>query len=696
MDRSVLNTLLFSLFTLGLYAQPNININNIEIVRDEFGVPHIFSETDAEAVYGIAWAQCEDNFGIMQENFATLRGRSGLLKGKDGAVMDFIVQLFELDKFVERRYEQDITPEIEVLLDAYIAGLNSYAKHHPDEVVMKNLFPASRQDILKMYTFSFIIMNLSIADVAKVAGGKLDLYRTHGDYRSAGSNAMAYSPNITEDGKTYLVGNPHLPTEGPINFWELSVHSKEGLDFFGATFSGGGVTPFIGSNRYLGWTHTTNYDDYGDVFQLHMHPTKKGYYKYDNEWLKLEKRTAKLKVKVGPIVIPVRKRFYVSKYGPTLKNKKGYFSFRNNAFFNVKQIEQWYKMAKATNYQEFWKAMEVQGIPTQTITYADHESNIMHINYALMPVRDDKFEWRKIVPGNTKATCWSYDKITPVEELVYVKNPASGYLYNCNNTPLDCTGPDENPKLQDYPKSFGILSTNTSRAKRFKELMSEHKKVSFEDIKAIRDDHSLPEDLNFRQVMNLSDIFEVAEKYDDLSNVSKLLKSWDRNFDVKSKKATLMALAGMYIEEYLFDNLALYENYIPEEKFAEALRFAKKFLLKNYGTLEVELGTVQKMVRGKKELPMYGGIETLANCHSVRHGKGKIKIKHGDTYIMYACYGKDGLESMKTVNLFGSSSKPESPHYTSQMEMYVKKEVKEVELDLGKIREKGVRAYSPK
>lgn len=690
-------TFLLFFIPLFLNAQVPVDVSKIDIVRDEFGVAHIFSKTNVEAVYGVAWSQCEDNFNVMQENIAVLRGYSGLINGKEGAVMDFICQVFEIDELVADRYEQDITPEMDALLEAYVSAINKYAELHPSEILIKKIFPVSKQDILQSYTFNFVILSWAILDLAKIADNKLDLHDAHGNLRSAGSNAMAFNTNKTSDGKSYLVANPHVPTEGAVNFWETSVHTEEGLDVFGVTFSGGGLFPFIGANRHLAWTMTTNSDDFTDVYELKMHPKKKDYYEYDGEWLKLEKKYAKLRVKIGPLVIPIRKKYYISKYGSALKNKSGYYAIRSNNFFNIRHAEQFYKMAMAKNYEDFWKVLEIQGHASNTVTYADDQNNIFHINNALMPVRDTSYDWTGILPGNTSKTRWSFDEITPVEDLIYIKNPKCGYVYNCNNTPFDCTAPEENPKAADYPKDFGILETNTARAKRFKELIAKHDKVDYETIKSFRDDiayHST--DLNFRQALNFNDIFDIIAKYPELADVGVVLKKWNRSMDIDNKQATLIALLTMHVEKYLFSIYSVSDNILPEELVVEGLKFAKKFLLKNYGTLEVELGKVQKIVRGEKELPMYGSSQTLANCHTVKHGKDKIKLSHGDSFIMYAKYGKGGLEALNTINLYGNSAKPAHPHYADQMDMYAKQEVKKIELDVEKIRANAVKTYHPK
>ena len=689
--------LLFAFITAYHTAFAQINPENIEIVRDSFGIPFIYAPTNAEAAYGVAWAQCEDNFNIMQETFAAARYKTGTLLGPDGAAIDFIMQMFQIREFVESRYAQDISPEYDAILVAYTQGINRYAALHPEEQLIKGLNNITKQETLQIFVLNFLVNNNAVLDIAKVMDNKMDLYPTLGRYQGGGSNAMAYSPRKTNDGRSYLVGNPHQPIDGPASWWEVGIKTDEGLDIFGATFVAGGITPFIAATPNLAWTHTTNYDDYSDVFELEMHPKKKNLYKFDGEWLELEKHHAKLRVKIGPIIFPIKKKYYTSIYGPTVKNKSGTFAFRNNAFFNIKTAEQWYRMGLAQNFDEFQQTIDIQGIPCQTITYADKEGNIFHENNALMPVRLPDYEWRGLVPGDTSATLWSYDSIMPRKMNVRSVNPQAGYVFDANSTPLDCTAADENPNPEDYPATYGIMTSNTHRANRFKQLIAMHDKVSFEDIKAIRDDEGYhPTDISFRNATNLDMLFEIPSKYTDLLGVDKVLKKWDRRMNIENKQATLMAITTMYMQKFLLDNFALYDNIIPEKEYEKVLRAARDFLLKNYGTLEVPLGDVQKLVRGDKELPMYGSTNTLANCHLTKHGKDKVKMKHGDTFIIYAGFGEDGLELLKTVNLFGNSWKPGSPHYDDQMELLVNKQTKDISLDKATVYKNAVRVYHPK
>lgn len=678
------------------FSQTIINPKNIEIIRDSFGVPHIYTNSDDEAAYGIAWAQCEDNFKIMQENLAVVRGQAGSLLGVEGAGMDFIAAIFELDKMVEEKYAKEITPKIEGMIRAYVTAFKDYADAHPEEIILKNFTPPTISEIIQLYNFNFIILTWAVFDVAKLTGNDMDLYKTFGEYKPNGSNAIAYNSNKTSDDKTYLVANPHLPTKGGIRFWEVGVHTKEGLDIHGVTFVGGGITPMIGATPNLAWTHTTNFDDYCDVYELEMHPDKKLMYKYDDEYLSLEKKSVKLKVKVGPFVIPIKKKYYKSIHGPVIKNKDGYFAIRSNIGMSIKHIEQWYEMGKSKNYNQFWDALNIKGAASQTVTYADKEDNIMHINYALMPQRKDGYEYRGILDGNTSDNVWNMNDITPIEELVKIKNPSSGFVYNCNNTPFDCTGKNENPRQRNYPVDWGIPTSNTLRAIRFKELVNEYDQMSYQDIIDVRNDVSYPSgSLNFRNVLNMDDFFTVVNETPEFNDVQTLIANWDRKMDVNNKQAAFISLVSTYISKALFEKYAVYDNVVPKSLFVDAIKYAKKFLLKHYKTLEVELGEVQKLVRDDIELPMYGSPQTLANAHMEEYKKGKLKMSHGDTFIMYAQYGERGLESLKTINLFGSSEKADNPHYTSQMEMFVNQQVKDVPLDYETIKANASRIYNP-
>ncbi len=684
-----------------LLAQESIDVNNIKIVRDTYGVPHIFSTTDAEAVYGIAWAQCEDNFHMIQDNIAISKNMAGRLMGKNGAVLDFIYQVFEIDDFVERKYRADIGPEIEQMLVNYAAAVNKYAATHPEEVKHDKLFPVSPKNILGIHTIQFLLLHSSSMELGRLLTKEFD-YRLTAQ-AGHGSNAMAFSPNITSDGKSYLIGNPHQPVNTMGNFWEVSVHSEEGYEMYGATFSAGGLFPMLGANRHLGWSHTTNYHTSADVYQLEMHPSKKYHYKYDGEWIPLTIKKANLKVKIGPFVLPMKRKYYWSKYGPTFEKNSGYYAFKSHVFHNLKVVEQWYKMGLSKNIDEFMAALDLQGLVAQTVTYADKGGNIYHLSNFSHPYRNADYDWSPsiagnttILKGNTSENNWPLDKIHPVSDLPQVKNPKCGYVYNCNNTVFKMTAPEENLKPSDFPQYFGLLRSNTLRANTFEKLIQHYDKISFEEARKIREDVTVEkEKMSFRNCMNCDDIPQILSKYPKLANVKAVYDKWDGSFTVDNQQASFMVLTSMYFADYVKSQFGNEEKDIPEGIIVNCLLKAEKFLLKHYGTLEVELGKIQKAVRYGVEMPMYGGPNTLANTHVAPYQKGKVEITGGDSFIFYAKFGENGLEVLETVNAFGNSMKEGHPHSTDQTEMYVNRQTKNVELDLKKLKASGA-VYSPK
>lgn len=682
-------------------AQSSINPNNIEIVRDSFGVPHIFSKTDAEAVYGIAWAQCEDNFHIMQDNFGFCTNRAGRLMGKNGAVLDFLYQLYGVNDFVEKRYKQDVSPEMEKLLQAYADGINNYAAAHPKEVKRKDLFPIQPKYILGNHVFHFMLMHSSTMRLAKFLSKDFDY--SLNDKFGHGSNAFAYSPEITSDSKSYLIGNPHQPVNEMGNFWELSVHSEEGYEFYGATFSVGGLLPSLGVNRHLGWTHTTNYHNSTDIYKLEMHPKRKNVYKYDGEWIPLEVKHANLRVKLAGITIPVRKKYFVSKYGPTIKKKSGYYAYKSHVYHNLRVPEQWYKMGKAQNMEEFMDALSIQGLPAQTITYADDQGNIYHLSNFSHPLRDESYDWSELLKGNTtilpgtsSANNWSLEQIHPVTALPQIKNPKSGYLYNCNHTVFELTAPDENLKPEDFPGSFGLPRSNNIRSKTFANRIKQYDKVSFEDVRRIRENTTVDKtSLSLRNCMNCDQIPRLLASHPELAPSKEMFDQWDGSFTIDNKHATVMAISIMYFAKYIRKEFGNEEKDVPEDELVKAMLKAQKFLFKHYGTLEVPLGKVQKAVRFGVEMPIEGCIFTLASTHIKPYKKGKVEVEAGDSFVFYAKFGEDGLEELQTVNAFGNSLIKGHPHSTDQMEMYVKRQTKAAQLDLAKLRKTG-EGYHPK
>ena len=432
-------TLPLLFFVATLTAQ--INPDSITIVRDQWGVPHIFAKTDAEVAYGLAWATAEDDFKTMQDMLLPIKGLSGLVYGKEGAIQDVAVHLIGAEAIVEARYQNDLSPEFRKYLDAYCMGLNAYAASHKREVFHRKLFPIQGKDIIKAYVVGMSLMSGVEKELTAILKGKL----APAPNPSQGSNAFAISAKKTSDGKTYLAINSHQPLEGPNSWYEVHLCSEEGLNILGATFAPAPVI-HLGATPNLGWAHTVNYPDFADTYQLVMHPEKKYWYQFDGEWLELEPYHTKASIKLlGILKVGAKQKFYQSKYGVTMETENGFFALRFSANRDIRAAEQWHRMNKASNLDEFMEALRMQAIISTNIVYADREDHIFYISNGRFPKRNPAYDWKKILPGNTSATLWE-DEYFPIDSLPQVLDPKSGYVFNCNNTPFVSSGRGDNPR----------------------------------------------------------------------------------------------------------------------------------------------------------------------------------------------------------------------------------------------------------
>ena len=441
--KKIVYILLFLSTSFTSFSQ--INPDRIETIRDNYGVPHIYAPTDAEVAYGFAWAQAEDHFKLIQEAYLAGNGLLGKRIGLKAAGADFLTQLIQSEEIVNELYGT-LDKKFITLTEAFAAGLNAYAKKHPKEILEKKLFPLTVKKLLRYTQLQLFISNGADKLVRGIINNSLSWpYKIEED--SKGSNLIAVSRNRTGSDETFLAINTHQPLEGPTSWYEAHLVSEEGTNIIGAAFPG---TPCIltGANEYLGWTHTVNYPDKADVYALEMHPKKKNVYMVDGKPYALEKFKAKLTLKFLGINISVKKKFYKSIYGPTLKNKTGFYAVRTPSTTNITAIEQWWKMNKATNFSEFYEALEMKALPGYNIGYADRNDTIFYISNGKIPIRAKGYDWTDVVPGNTRETLW--DSYYDIKDLPQVVKPKSGFVYNANHSPFKSSSEADNPIAEKF------------------------------------------------------------------------------------------------------------------------------------------------------------------------------------------------------------------------------------------------------
>ncbi len=675
---------IISLCFVSLFSKAQFNINKIDIVRDSFGVPHIFAPTDAEVAYGLAWAHAEDDFATIQQSYMAGKAMLGAYKGKEGATIDYIVHLMRIQELVAAKYESDISPAYKKLLEGYAAGFNAYAKVHPKEVLLKQLFPITPKDMLQYSVLQLCVLSGADGALKSIFGGTVPMLE---DLKPGGSNAFAFNSKKTTDGQTYLAINSHQPLEGPVSWYEAHLQSEEGWNIIGANFPGA-PTILSGVNEYLGWAHTVNEPDKLDVYQLSINPNNKLQYLFDGQWETLEERTAHLKVKVAGIRIGVKRKVYWSKYGPTVITERGTFSIRMPAQMDIRGLEEWYWLNKAKNFTEFKKALNMMAIPGYNIVYADRYDTIYYLSNGRIPVRDKAYNWRGTLPGNTSKTLWT--EIHLLEKLPQVLQPVSGFVYNTNHSPFHATEGPDNFKMIDPTMGYETLENN--RSMRFAELVKQYDKVSYEDFKRIKYDGRYPEKFAF--AINIDTLFLLDPlQHSQVADLIELLKKWDRNSDVQNTGATIFAHINYQI--YALARQGKRPSILTTPICISLLQNTKKDLLQYFGKTNVPLGDYQKHVRGDKVIPLPGLPDVLTAMYSVTWKDGMVKGNQGESYIELVRFTKDG-PIIESINTYGASAKKGSHHYTDQMNMFAEQKTKKMSLKKEDAYKNAIQVYHPK
>ena len=666
------------------FTQSTIDPKKIDIVRDPFGVPHIFAKTDAEVAYGLAWAEAEDDFKSMQEVILPAKGLMAGVQGKKGAAGDYAFALFRCREITEEKWNT-LTPAFLKLIDGYVQGFNDYAKKHREEVLHKKIFPVTVKEYISSSVFALTIFNGADKALLRIFGNS---EWEAPELNKKGSNSFAVSSTKTTSGEAFLLINAHQPNTGPQSFYEAHLCSEEGLNITGGLLAGG---PCIlhGVNENLGWAHTVNFCDRLDEYQLEMNPINPLQYKFDGQWVDLEVKTIKLKIKGIPL--NVKRKIYWSKYGATMKNKQGFFSMRLGANMKIGVLQQWYEMDKAKNFTEFYAALSKQELSMFNIMYADKYDTIFFINNALMPVRDasPEYNWKKTLPGNTSKTLWT--KFQAEKELPQYINPTSGFLFNTNHSPFLATAAADNLNPDAFAKTDGWEQYNLNRSVRFLELFPQQEKISYEKFRQIKFDKQLPAQMQYP--FKFDSLFSLnAIEYPELEPLITTFKTWDKRGDAESKGAAIFLLIYEHLKKTLLDRTP---RQLGKQESAEIFSFVKNYMQTNFGRTDITLGELQKLVRGDKEWPLGGFPDLLSPQWTEPIANGKLKSIGGDGLVMFVRFQKNALPKIETINMYGASAKPGNKHFDDQVEMYLQQKTKTMTLDKAAVYKNAESIYHP-
>jgi acyl-homoserine-lactone acylase len=665
------------IFTLAIGSQSlSSSPSSTEILWDTYGVPHIYGKNARDAFRAFGWAQTQSHGNLLLRLYGQARGRSAEYWGEEYLESDRWVLTNGVPKRARSWYEAQ-NPTFRGYLDAFAAGVNTYAQKHPDLIddEVEMVLPITGEDILahvqRVINFTFIVdpeQITSLSDVSKPANLK-------------GSNGWAIAPSHSTSGKAMLLANPHLPWSDLFLWYEAQL-TAPGIDAYGATLVGVPVLA-IAFNNNLGWTHTVNTYDGWDGYELKM--AGNGYL-FDGKVRSFEKVIFPLKVKQkdGTLLeqsLVVRN----SVHGPVVAEKDGKtIALRVAGLDRPSVLEQWWDMARAKNFHQFQTVLQRLQLPMFTVMYADREGHIMHLFNGQVPVRrQGDFEyWEGIIPGDTSKTLWT--KIHPYRDLPKVIDPPSGWLQNANDPPWTATFPLAlNPN--NYPAYIAPRDFMNFRSQRSVKMLDEDKQISFQEM--IEYKYSTRMELADRILDDL--IPAVRKDGNELARqAANVLESWDRQANPDSRGAVLFAAWYEAMHEDI-DNESAFctpwnensprttaDGLANPQKAVAALEAAAENVQKAYETLDVPWGSVFRLEYGKVNLPANGGGGELGIFRVVDFAPsedGRFQSIGGDSYIA-AVEFSNPVRAMSLTS-YGNSTQPNSPHVGDQLQLSAQKKL---------------------
>ncbi|HEY3582351.1 MAG TPA: penicillin acylase family protein, partial [Pyrinomonadaceae bacterium] len=418
---------------------------DVTIYRDTYGVPHVFGRTDASTVFGFAYAQAEDNFWRVEENFINALGRASELYGEKSLDEDRLNHALEIPRLAREEYAR-LDAHTRSLCDAFAAGFNYYLARHPD------VRPRLLAKIEPWYPLAFIRYNYyqnGFARDPNLRGSQIA--SIDNDLKAhTGSNGWVVGPTKSANGHALLFINPHLPFFGPGQVYEGHVHSDEGWNFTGyARF--GFPFPYVGHNENGGWVSTDNAADLTDVYvETFDDPARPLAYRYGDGYRLATEHVEEIRVKTANGLETRTFKMRRTHHGPIVATRDGkLLAVRMAKFESDGWLREWYEMTRATSLAALKRAITPLNMLFGNVMYADRQGNTWYLYNGAVPKRDPRFDWAKPVDGSDPATEWQ--GYHTMDELPQLEHPKTGWMQNCNTSPFLLTS-EGNPDPQRYPK----------------------------------------------------------------------------------------------------------------------------------------------------------------------------------------------------------------------------------------------------
>ncbi|PZX61209.1 acyl-homoserine lactone acylase PvdQ [Algoriphagus ratkowskyi] len=675
--------------------------SRVEILRDDYGIPHIYGKSDADAVFGLLYAQCEDDFRRVERNYIWATGRLAELEGPDAIFSDLRANLYMTEAEAKAAYET--APDwLKKLCVAFADGVNYYLATHPEvipqvitryEPWMPMFFSEGSigGDIEQIPTPGIkAFYSAKETDVMALNEPAVDRESLLDEPK--GSNGIAINGKMTASGNAMLLINPHT------SFYfrpEVHVVSEEGLNAYGAV-TWGQFFIYQGFNEKTGWMHTSTQVDFIDEFVEEVTENDGKYeYQYGDESRAVEEFQISLKYKSGAELKERPFTFYRTHHGPITHQINDKWVATKINWDPVNALIQSFTRTKLSNHDEFKKMMDIRTNSSNNTVFADADGNIAYFHGNFIPKRNDGYDFSKPVDGSDPKSDWQ--GLHPVDETIMILNPGTGWIQNCNSTPFTAAG-KFSPKKENYPFYMAPDQENYRGIHAMK-VLNEASKLTLDGLINLAHDPYLPA---FAELIPMLIKAYEAKGVGDpkFTEAIKVLETWDYR---TSKESVAMSLAHFFGMNFMRDhgninNLLTFnqdENTkIPNPTATELLATFGKTLEEmnaDFGSWNTPWSEINRFQRltGEIDAPFDDSKEytpvglasgtwgALAAFGAKTYpGTKRLYGYRGNSFVTAVEFGEK--VKAKSILAGGQSSDPNSPHFYDQTQDYVDGKFKDV------------------
>lgn len=694
----------------------------ITIIRDNWGVPHIYGKKDADCAFGVMYAQCEDNFRQLEETFISALGRSAELYGESRLPGDVSVALFECVK--KARADYDHAPAlVKNLCNSAAAGINYFLYKHPDTV---------RRLLQRYEPWFFLLPGTDNPTTHGITGAEIRSYthtilpRTAGeeedtglDERENGSNTMAIAPSKSASGHSLLLINPHVNFFGNGQRYECHLISEQGLHVSGFAIFGNFYI-WSGFNPYCGWAHTNSGVDFTDVYlECFDHPTDSTLYRYDNGYRAATMWYDTVRCKTATGIRSETVLLRKTHHGPVVARRGArLITIKNVTAPQSSYIEQCWKMCRSKNLKQFTAAMNKRALGYPNTMYADRYGHTAYWHGNAVPKRSTQFDWRYPVDGTDPATEWQ--GLHRLKEIAQVIDPASGWIQNCNSTPYLAAGINS-PKQTDYP-AYMAYDKHIFRAVEAVRLLSTPDKISFAEFEKLVVSNHLPMMASWLpQILHAYDSMAATSPalQEKLEAVADTLRRWNYRYALNSRATSLAVMWYLQYDNWnrnqpkqtIADDNAtdLQDNQLPMSgaTAVDLLSKSVETLQSRFGTAFINWGDINRLQRAedsperfddhKPSWPVAAVPSPLGSLFAFGNGQSRGQQKfygtRGNTYTAIVEFSH--RIKARSIMYFGQSADPASPHYLDQAPLYVEGKFKDAWFYKEDVLKHAERTYHP-